>query len=229
MRRRAYGPDADIDTDPSALTRLRELEEVLARPLEKRAEDANEPDVSPEPTASDVSAGPTPSDVSTEEASDAAAPADPELPGRRRWWRKPVVLVAAALGALVVLAGSLVTTLDARPERTLTPTPAAKEVPFPDGLSWLTSVLGIPRDALHSYRGVGDIIVWAGTAEDGVDCVLVTATDGPLGFGCSRGQDATADIVLDSQMATIPSGLAERSTLRFVYRGDRVDVWIDEP
>ena len=235
LRRRAYGPDADIDSDPAALTRLLELEGVSR--LEERAEEADAPDVSAEPiapamsaepTAPAVSAEPTGPDVPTEGAPVATAPGDPQPQGRR-WWSSPVLLAAAAVVALVVLAGSLVTTLDSRPDCTLTPTPAAAQTPFPDGLSWLTSALGIPRDALRSYPGVGDITVWAGTSEDGVDCVLVTGPSGPFGFGCSRGRDATADIVLDSTMNSIPTGLAERSTLRFVYRGDRVDVWIDEP
>lgn len=224
LRRRAYGPDADIEADPAALARLAELE---GRGPTQRV-DTLVP-AAAAPSSVDAEPG-EPSSTEGGVAADPGPPADSE-PSHPRWWRRPALLVAAAVVALVVLAASVMMTLDARPDRTLTPTPTSAEIPFPDGFSWLTSALGIPRDALRSYRGVGDIIVWAGTAEDGVACLLVTGTDGPFGFGCARGgRDATADIVLDSKMASIPpTGLPERTTLRFVYRGDTVDVWIDEP
>lgn len=149
------------------------------------------------------------------------------------WWRRPAAVIAALAVALVVAvcAALLVAAADSRPDRTLTATARDAEIPFPEGFQWLTQALGISRDALRSYRGVGDIVVWAGRSKDGVNCLLVTGPDSPFGFGCARdGHDATADIVLDSDMASIPrTDLPERTTIRFVYRGDRVDVWIAEP
>jgi hypothetical protein len=84
LQRRAYGPDADIHTDPDALARLRELEEA-----------ATPPAGAAEPAA--VEESPTP-DIPS-------AVSEPPPPQRSRRMRVLVGAAAAVVAAAVVAAG----------------------------------------------------------------------------------------------------------------------------
>lgn len=121
LRRRAYGPDADIDDDPAALARLEELEDrvraehlVLAGAVGGDAGPGGDGPGSPGHGGSRGTRHPPPDDTaaahdrerSRDEIPDAAAPADPSTTAAGSRRRVGVIaLVAAvvvALGAVVV-------------------------------------------------------------------------------------------------------------------------------
>ncbi|MBD3943066.1 hypothetical protein IF188_15325 [Microbacterium sp. NEAU-LLC] len=132
LRARAYGPDADIQDDPVALARLRELEDVrraasverIASPVAEESMDAAAPavpsgslPVAPIPTPDTPDAPDTADTPASGDAPDAntstAAPAppdgipDPEPATRRPWWRRriPLLWAASVVAALVAGAG----------------------------------------------------------------------------------------------------------------------------
>lgn len=220
LRERAYGPAADIDSDAAALTRLRALERVADAP----ATNAPAPNATTKDAiADDATAEDTPAQE-TNEPLRPRADSDP-------WWRRRVVWAASlAVVATVTGGAAIVAATASRPDATMTVVDEASRQFFPESLEWLTSLLGMQRDRLEPYEGLGQAVVWAGESKDGVSCLLVTADHRPFGYGCARAdQRPTADVVVDHGMAANATGLPERSTLRFVYRGDRIDVWITEP
>ncbi|TQK20853.1 hypothetical protein FBY40_3397 [Microbacterium sp. SLBN-154] len=89
LQRRAYGPDADIDTDPAALARLRELETAAARPTPPQDQ------------------GPVDDDPVEHHPGANAAAAASDLP--RRAARRPTLLFVAGGAALAVAGTALVT------------------------------------------------------------------------------------------------------------------------
>lgn len=225
LRERAYGPAADIDSDAAALTRLRALERVADAP----ATNAPAPNATTEDaTADDATADDaTAEDTSAQETNEPLRPQADSDPWRRRRvvWAASLAVVATVTGGAAIVAATA-----SRPDATMTIVDEASRRFFPESLEWLTSLLGMQRDRLEPYEGLGQAVVWAGESKDGVSCLLVTADHRPFGYGCARAdQYPTADIVVDHGMAADATGLPERSTLRFVYRGDRIDVWITEP
>lgn len=111
LRRRAYGPDADIHADPTALARLEQLEEQVRREREAALSTAVAPSA-PGPAATGSSASatrapapPAPAAVLTDPAT-APAPEsarEPAPPARRRWVVAGAVLVVGA----VIVAGQV--------------------------------------------------------------------------------------------------------------------------
>ncbi len=86
LRRRAYGPDADIDTDPAGLARLQELES------RGRVVPASEPDADAEPATAEELAEPSPE------------PRAPQPDRRRRARRAALIAVPAVLLIAAALA-----------------------------------------------------------------------------------------------------------------------------
>lgn len=94
LRRRAYGPDADIDADPAAVARLDELETRVRLDFAARA--------APPPPESTHDMGAVDADVApTDPAPDAVAAAAAERP-RRYGWR---IAVACGVAAVAVVMG----------------------------------------------------------------------------------------------------------------------------
>lgn len=106
LRRRAYGPDADIDDDPAALTRLGELE-LRAQSMRARASSLPEPPPPGPPpqlgveTGSDASPAVAIDGDAPEHAAVAAPADDPQRPAPR--FRRSAALAAVA-GAVAVIA-----------------------------------------------------------------------------------------------------------------------------
>lgn len=95
LQRRAYGPDADIDTDPAARARLSELETAAARPTPQQDQ------------------GPVDDDpVDHHPGANAAAAASDPL---RRSARRPILLLVAGAAALAVGGAALVTSITGTP------------------------------------------------------------------------------------------------------------------
>lgn len=97
LRRRAYGPDADIFADADALARLTELEEQVRRDRSALAEESARDAASPEPSTTEPpgsAAAPTPAPAEIVAISPTRAP---------RWH---VTLIAATAAVALLLGGA---------------------------------------------------------------------------------------------------------------------------
>lgn len=229
LRSRAYGPDADIDRDADALARLIELEE-LAR-ADAPAEDVGRERMRPDAaviTAADVPA--TAVVVEEVATSDDAArggdAASVDAPPRRWWRRVPVwacVAGAAAIGLGVGLAVPALTP----------PHPIAelRPAPFIDGVELDFRMYGIAAESPVRYEPYRGLEVWSAETEEGSTCVVVTTGDGEwMTAGCApEPLTPTADITFYQGMRQIDGlDLADGSVVRFVLRGEAMEVWIAE-
>lgn len=104
LRRRAYGPDADLDADPTALARLIELED-LARTAAPNPSAADP--VAPRPVVPSPGAPDAPPPQSTAPNLTAVLPSEPPAvvpapPRRRRMRRGPLIAAVTAAAAIVI-------------------------------------------------------------------------------------------------------------------------------
>jgi hypothetical protein len=108
LRRRAYGPDADIENDPAALARLVELERRLAPGA------AEAPEVAEAADAASTSPSPPPAGIRDESRPASAGP--PPAPKHRRPRRWQLALIGGVGLAAMVLGGVGAATTSTRPE-----------------------------------------------------------------------------------------------------------------
>ncbi len=232
LQARAYGPEADIHTDPAALARLRELEAALApppAPPRPAAPRAAFPAAPPAPGAT----GPP---VFAEETAMPAAP--PMSPARPRRWLVPVwagsLLVALVVGALAAGASMRLFARDGTGEQiaTLQPDPGFVAPAF----------FGDSEDivAFDDFHGLTALIapygVWGGDSPDG--CIVVVQTEGlerhdqgiegPVYSDCPAGAfPAAVQLTIDeSSPQASRARFAEGTALQFVYDGERVGVFV---
>ena len=242
LRRRAYGPDADIARDPDALARLHELER---REREDRQDRPASPEPSPEPPVAEPPSEP-PADASATGGEPSAAepaalppayrtpePSSSPSPSRTTtsaWWRRiPIWLIAlasAVLGALIAL--SAVNLAADRPDATLAA--STSEPTAPD--DWDDQLRGWDLDpsTTRSFGAFRQIDVWAVRSRIGAPCVLLSSRGRPFALGCaSQDLDPVVDFTVQSGMLGILNDqLRDGTLLRFVARDDRVDVWVRE-
>lgn len=247
LRRRAYGPDADIDDDPAALARLRELESREDRSLSPaqaaRAEEA-ERLFGPRPLRSEVAVPSVPSASETvvvpvesplvEMAARLARTPPPIGRGLLIGWAASIVLVAIVVGALVFGLASL---------RPVSPVTGARQVAsldqpvtdleVGDAMTFLHQAAG-----LYRYSGLVVAVFDRGVMDPDQICLLVgseasVAGDGELRFatGCTAGSFfPTANILVktnspDELTAAFPVG----TSLQFVWDGTAVGVFAADP
>ena len=243
LRERAYGPDADIDTDPAAVERLRQLEaqafppspprveEALGEPIEDTAEPGR---ISApvevvysreEHTEREEPTEPSPDDGPGEDAGDAEAPADERRP------RRPVLVRVIALGlAVIVGAFAAYAAMQLRPG-SVAMLAAAPDAEWPE-------FLGERQDGSEIYEeflGLTVAIVpqpWG--RESDVPCLFVMQTvriRSITTVGCGSGTfPPTAALRVtesfpEELIAEYPVGTA----LQFVVADDRVVVYADRP
>ena len=270
LRRRAYGPDADIHADAAARARLQELEDALRRPAARSAApEATAPEATgseatvPEATGSEPTppafeaepaAGVTPRTADAGEPRREARPrparmqdpqtapdpgedpepvAAPDAAARRpdirrrvgallrdgRTWA--IAAVGAVVGAAVAI-GLLVYPWDA-PDRVLRPQVDQPRFLSADYGDFLRQ-LGAKEDSQRAYEPVAGYIPWSLELESGGRCVLVTrGTRNLVNMACaSDGRDPILDLLpglWGGEQANTST------TLRFVGRDDRVEVW----
>ncbi|BDV31624.1 hypothetical protein [Microbacterium terricola] len=207
LRRRAYGPDADIAADPAAQSRLRDLE---AGEQEEIA---------------DVSA-----------PRDAAGTPGVAAPPNSRWRRSGPWIVAGAAITIALLAGAaLVAEETSRPQAELTL--AARSVPgdvIVPGISTATlRAWNIPPGALAYNGRVGNLDVW--TMTDGADagCVILSVEGSFYRQSCGRRPLAPQiDVVADPEL--IPSrsmdpAVPPGSVVRIGLFDDVVRIFVARP
>ncbi|WP_438354431.1 hypothetical protein [Microbacterium sp. CJ88] len=130
LRRRAYGPDADIDRDPSALARLIELEDAVRAPAASAAEAA--PTGGAAEAAAPVLVDREPDPRGFVEVPEGAVAAAGAASARPRWHTALVAVVAAA-AVVLAAAGATRTTDASSPARSVDPAPTVSITPLGAG------------------------------------------------------------------------------------------------
>ena len=223
LRRRAFGPDADILDDPAALARLQELEESVLPP----------PAQVPAPASSERRATGIPLD----EDDDLEAPKAARLSGRLR--DRMARFTAGRLGritsilAAVVLIGAVGGAIgwqigQPHPDRVLH-VDGTHYTPSGQGTDlWLKEMYGI-TGSFRGHEPYGRVHVFTGTARDGSECmVLMIGADDAVGTSCSPPPlPASADLFIFPGWTKVYTGLElpAGSVVRFVQSGDDVEVW----
>ncbi len=225
LRERAYGPRADIATDPDAAARLTELEEL------SRRGDEQGPGESPI-TDADVRAdpdGPLPGPEGTEPAS-----VTPVLPVPRViWWRHPgaVLTVGAALAVGLVAGLTLPVLWTSRPDIVAALDRDALVDPTEAWIRQAERALDVDPGTLQQYEQVEGVTMWTGASADGARCLIVVW--GELWGNGSCAPDPLDPVVDFRVNPDIPmplaSSLEDGGVVRFVARGDVVEIWVREP
>lgn len=244
LRARAYGPRADIDDDPAALARLRELEAAERAALRERETECEAQDADVDGPRG--SAAP-PAEWAERDAVDelraleaSAAPPAPR-PIAPAWiiaWAASVLVVALVVGGLVFGLASI------RPVSTATGATQVASLTDPADMSdmeWVRQWFGGSQD-MSGYVYLGLIVARTpqGVFAEGSDCLLVLRSDGfqeddqsfrgPVYSGCRAGAfPAAVQFVVG---ADAPKELRDRfgdgTALSFVLDEDVVGVFASE-
>lgn len=225
LRSRAYGPDADIEHDADALARLIELEELARIGTPEHVAETGSRSA-PADAAASSAGGPTV--VVVDDEGNPVHSADPaSVPAaRRQWWRR-VPMWAFVAGALAI---GLVVGLAVPPLLPPHPTTTLQRVPV-DGAPLDFQMYGIPASSPVRYERFHNLEVWSAQTEKGSMCIVVTTDTGEwIGAGCAPAPlDAMADVTFFAGMRPVDGlELPEGSVLRFILRGDVMEVWIAE-
>ncbi|BDV30894.1 hypothetical protein [Microbacterium terricola] len=215
LRRRAYGPDADIHADPAALARLRELEEKERVAAEATAtapasaaaaaDDAGAAaaDATAAPAAASTPASGAPASAASgtatmpasdpgiasgawERAATGQKTPDDAPPAARSWWRR------LPLWVLLVAAGLVGIAIGAGLPRLFTAPPAATLSPVDIdevGGEFLGAdgleFFGLDEDSLVPYEEYGDSRPWAGVNSSGARCIFIAVNGQWMDGGCT--------------------------------------------
>jgi len=250
LRRRAYGPDADIGKDAAAGRRLQELEDLLrpSLPPGPASEAAAAASIGPAPM------GPAPMGVRPREAAEASlsdAPADapavldthtadpaetaPSVPQATRVRRRARAVlrerrtwIVGGVGAVVgaAIAAAVMSHPWRGPDQVLGVDPDPPDVLSADYDGYL-EILGLDRDGLRAYESASEFTPWVGDLASGGRCMLIArGADGLYGAACAGdGLDPVLDLM--PAMWGVPG--ASGSMIRFVAHGDTVEVWLSGP
>jgi len=244
LRRRAYGPHPDIQSDPAAQLRLTELE--AARTASPRTATGTGTDVTTPAAAPDSGpvAHPTWTRIINEpDSTISIAPvAESRSGSTSSTWRRltgtRVRRYSFMAGALAVfLAGVFTVAWIVRPHPDATVHPIADKadvvvLTMLDFLSTLEFAWG-EADGQSSFRGYQQyqgVEPWFFVDGRGYHCFMLISRSGPYVNGANcvpPGVDLFADIdasnlPTDDGMEDLPNG----SIVRFHYRGDSVDVFL---
>ena len=211
LRRRAYGPGADIAGDAAAQARLAELEADQRR--------------QPDPVGEVAAAAP-------EHAPAGSEPIDgaPAAPGwrRRRWF----AILGGAVAALALIAALVAWMSPRAPDFVLAPdyefppdfvlalesdSVDADEPKDPHGT---LNRLGLSADEMRRYEDYGYLSVWSGQSRYGTTCLLVAHPVQGLNEGIGAEACSPDDLATIADLAQTTGSLT-----RFVLKGDHVDVY----
>jgi hypothetical protein len=257
LRRRAYGPDADIGADPAAQRRLAELEQLVRV---DDVEDTERDDSAASVPARHAAASP----ASSAGSQPSASPSDPQPRDRRRATR--IALFAAAvvgvlgvglvlgvalggllgLGAGIGVGSGVGLTEPAGTDQADAPNAAAPLGSPPDlslgiaaragerGAGWASSleVWGVMAGTMMPHESFGDLDLWTASGVSGSRCLVFSLDGRVVTAECAGGNfDPVFDVTLGDRTRSISFGsaLPDGTVIRFVARSDAVDVWIREP
>lgn len=239
LRRRAYGPDADISRDPVAQQRLSELEDLARTP---NSESVQTPDRVPVASHAD-SAGEEPAgDPLTSAAPSTPAPAgaEPERPPSTSrpapravpWWRRiPLWAVGTVAGLVIGIVVGLAWPTDSEPPPDLTlgvdPGGGERGAGFTENLDYW----GVDPGTVVPHEGYDAIQVWTALGIEGSRCILLSHDGSFLSATCSgAGLDPVLDFtVYDGMSLDLDTPLPVGTVIRFVGHEGSVDVWVRPP
>ncbi|UZX04768.1 hypothetical protein F8G81_20845 [Arthrobacter sp. CDRTa11] len=235
LRRRAYGPHPDIQSDPAALARLAELEAArTASPHAVTGTDVRGPAAAPDSGSVAHSTRTTFIDERPDPATSIAPVAESRIGWTSLTWRRLTATRARrysfVAGALAVfLAGVFAVAWTATPHPDATLHPIADEA---DGV--VLSVLGFlgadeGQSSFRGYQPYRGVEPWFSVDGQGFQCFMIIDRSGPRVDGANcvpPGVDLFADIngdflSVDDGRERLPNG----SIFRFHYRGDTVEVF----
>lgn len=242
LRRRAYGPEADIQRDPAAQRRLDELE-ALARasptgdvpstaPAHSEADDGRElTDPGDEASALLVgrpenTAEPAPVSAQTE------APRQPPARSRVWWKRIPLwsvtTLVGVAAGVAIGLAWPSIGS-ESPPDLTLgiDPDGGERAAGFNDAMDYW----GVDPGTVVPHEAFDVIRVWTARGADDSSCVLLSHDGQLLTATCAgAGLEPVLDFtVFDGMALELDAPLPVGTVIRFSGGEGAVDVWVRPP
>lgn len=226
LRRRAYGPHPDIQADPAALARLRELEAARSASPPYDAY----PEIGP-PAAVAADEPAVDGDWSSPDPPDWAAGEHSPPPLWQRLTSKQArraSFVAGALVALVALVYTVAGLVGPRADATLHP---IADEPDRVVLSLLRFVgADVDRSTVRGYQTYRGFQPWFSRENGGSQCFMLVdrSTSTVDGANCvPPGVDLFADVgewpLLGEDYT---EGLPDGSIIRFHYRGDSVDVFL---
>lgn len=217
LRRRAYGPDADIQADPHALARLAELEREFS-PVARS---------DPEPPAEEPA---SPAGVD-ERAGSGPPAADRSRGARTGGVVRLIAVVASVVAALALSALAIDQLTQPRPVARLG---ALAEPPQGTALPALSRemlrLFGDRDPVFVSHGEYGALDLWSTTDARGQRCLAVSVGGDVPGFECTV---PTIDTIVNirsqnSWMPDNPEGgpIPNGSALRFVLRDGVVEVYV---
>lgn len=226
LRRRAYGPGADIHSDNQALERLQELEEQ-ERVASQMATAPAEPAA---PSRVGVLGPATPTSVHP----------DADLPGRSvvpvetvgapaTWWRRLplwVLLVGVALVG-VGIGVALPRPSSASPTATVSPVEAGDlESDFLSAEA--LDFFDLDDGSLIPFETFDESRAWSGVNGSGRRCLFVVVNGQWMDGGCTPlGLPLAAEYVDYDESATVDGEPPAARVVRYVQRPDgRIDVWV---
>lgn len=231
LRERAYGPNADIRDDPSALQRLRHLEGHGATVEELL--DGVEKIPLPDPAASG-----SPIDTDTERPTSSAYADEP----RTTTPRPTPIAAALALAGAAILAviTSATTAAIVRAESPYADVQFVTSLPAQDNTTWPSS-LGEPKAGDKRYADfLGYTVFFRETTSEtgaGTDCLSVLTPDNAqrdpargavvTTCGAAAFPPATTLVVSETSPPSVLNYYRIGTVLQFVQNGSRVDVYAD--
>lgn len=248
LRRRAYGPDADIAHDTAAQQRLRALE-ASRRPIVRAAPALPDSALTRTPVTTAPSAelaDPPPTPAAPSPATAQPGPADPiaeesEAPrsiSLQPWWRRHARWVIGSVAVLLIAATASVASNLAAPlaDATLAPVRTTANDRLRVIQPGYIEMYAINAQTLRlheSFELLGDTEVWTAESKTGGYCLmLISATEsyGTYTAGCvPHGIDSLLDVyVFEGMPEGLGLDLPVGSVIRFTYRGDDVNVWVAE-
>jgi hypothetical protein len=214
LRRRAYGPDADIDADPVARARLAKLEHEFAEEGQRLADRG--------------SLHSRTSTVAPHAPVDGTSP-----PGSARTsGAMPVIAISASVVAALALGALLLERLE-QPQsvarfEALDQVPRGTALPNLDAEDFRVFGLTAPVFVPHGEYGALDL--WSTTDDRGRQCLAVSVGGELLGFHCTAPTiDTFVDVVgMNSVLPEAPEGgrIPFESTIRFVLHDDVIEVFL---
>lgn len=238
LRSRAYGPLPDIEDDPEALARLRELEEAHTRSAVLTDADARAPamasagsrlvHVGAVLTAEEADTDSTAAAGRTQAADPPDQVSDSQVPLRRLTAPRRVMLTAGAVVIVLALAYAVTWLFQPHPDATLRPieTSVGDEVPGLYAIAF-REVDSSTLRAYESYRGLEPLVA---VNERGWPCLIAISLENRIFFGINcppPGADPFIEIpVLADRDDFFGGEIPEGSVIRLILRDDVVSVFL---